>query len=136
MSYPYPPGYTNPVEDFFNSYQSFTYNRSADSSAAEWKRLCREMGWKRDRHNHDNPERNRAWEGYQDALAQLFNQTYGTDAESLEAWQELCRTLRVYPVPDVLEQAREASNFDVSPVLLPSGNERTAGCLQQTRQPR
>lgn len=97
--------FSNPIADFFASYPSFDYDRTASSSAFEFRRLCKHMGWE-----PRSPEQKAAWVAFQDALASLFNELYGRDAGSLQAWQELCRRLGIYPVPAVLEEAREVGN--------------------------
>jgi hypothetical protein len=94
---------TNPMAAFFALYPSFNYN-PANSSAAEFRRLCRYMDWEMD----DNEQKS-AWFEFQNAVARLFNGVYGTDATSLQAWQHLCRRVRIDPPPDVLEEAREVS---------------------------
>ncbi|KAJ3524416.1 hypothetical protein NMY22_g11007 [Coprinellus aureogranulatus] len=93
------------ITEFFASYSpSFSYNPKAISPGFEFVRLCKHKGWEK-----DDPQREQAWKEYQDAVAKMFNATYGTDAESLDAWQNLYRTLRPKAtVPDTLEAAREA----------------------------
>lgn len=113
--------YTDTIAAFFASYPTFRYNRHAESPGFEFTRLCRHMGWER-----DDTEQKAAWEEFQNAVAKMFNQTYGEDAKSLEAWQKLCRTLRPdATVPDSLEKAKEAST---SSRLQHSSRQLTAHC--------
>ncbi|TFK21864.1 hypothetical protein FA15DRAFT_696102 [Coprinopsis marcescibilis] len=45
---------------------------------------------------------------FQNALVAQFNKNYGKDVNSLTGWQTLCATLKIVPVPDELEKAKEA----------------------------
>ncbi|TEB19285.1 hypothetical protein FA13DRAFT_1744575 [Coprinellus micaceus] len=114
---------TNPMAAFFALYPSFNYNPRTHP-AAEFRRLCRYMDWEMD----DNEQKS-AWFEFQNAVARLFNGVYGTDATSLQAWQHLCRRVRIDPPPDVLEEAREAvfnthvNLMDLAEVELHPGRE-------------
>ncbi|TEB28866.1 hypothetical protein FA13DRAFT_1815691 [Coprinellus micaceus] len=79
--------FTNPIADFFASYPSFDYDRTASSSAFEFRRLCKHMGWE-----PGSPEQEAAWVAFQDALAGLFNELYGRDAVLEEAREAVSNT--------------------------------------------
>ncbi|KAG2012137.1 hypothetical protein CC2G_012172 [Coprinopsis cinerea AmutBmut pab1-1] len=54
-------------------------------------------------------EDRKAWLAtFRRALIEHFHWRYGTDVESLPAWQGLCETVGVVPVPGELKAAREA----------------------------
>jgi hypothetical protein len=88
----------------FDAYPSFTFNPTAPSSASEFRRLCQDMGWEK-----GAPDQKKAWRDFQIALAKQFNKLYGTDANNVKAWQRLCSTLKIEPVPGALKDAREVS---------------------------
>lgn len=95
---------TNHIASFFDAYPSFTFDPTAQSSASEFRRLWRDMGWEK-----GAPDQKKAWKDFQIALAKQFNKLYGTDAENVKAWQRLCSTLRIEPAPVGLKDAREVS---------------------------
>jgi len=93
------------LNDFFEQYPDFDYDPSMPANS-EWYRLCDHMNWGK-KGKKTNPERESAYEDFKDALVHQFNTNYGTDEESLDAWQELCERLGVFPIPDTLKEARE-----------------------------
>ncbi|EUC59456.1 autophagic vacuole formation-like protein, putative [Rhizoctonia solani AG-3 Rhs1AP] len=68
---------------------------------AEFYRMCDRFGWER-----DDEDREEARDLLKDAMVHEFNAIYGTDHESLAAWQSLCRVLNLTNVPDKLEACR------------------------------
>ncbi|KDN35284.1 hypothetical protein RSAG8_11719, partial [Rhizoctonia solani AG-8 WAC10335] len=106
---PEKPEQPNPVQPraylsaFFENYSSFDYDRSKPVMS-EFYRMCDRFGWER-----DNEEREDARDNLRDAMVQEFNAIYGTDHESLAAWQSLCRVLNLTNVPNKLEACRQVS---------------------------
>jgi len=67
--------------------------------------MCDQFGWEK-----EDLEREEAHELFRDALTKQFNSSFGTDANNLEAWQNLCAILNVDPVPTALKECREVGN--------------------------
>jgi len=87
--------------NFFSQYIGFNYNPS-NAANSEFYRLCRHLNWER-----GDDERDSAYNDFKDALTQQFNANYGTDAEDLGAWQNLCIRLNIEPVPSSLKRCRQ-----------------------------
>jgi hypothetical protein len=68
--------------------------------------MCKQFHWKRDK-DKDSSEREAAYQLLRDAMTKQFNEMYGTDADSLNAWQDLCRVLDISPIPENLQECRE-----------------------------
>jgi hypothetical protein len=68
--------------------------------------MCKQFHWKRDK---DDPssEGEAAYQLLRDAMTKQFNEIYGTDADSLHAWQNLCHVLDISPIPENLKECRE-----------------------------
>jgi hypothetical protein len=64
--------------------------------------MCDHFDWDR-----DDVDRDDAFQSFRIALTEEFNTKYGTDANSLAAWQLLCVRLGVDPVPAEIKQCRE-----------------------------
>ncbi|KAF8148236.1 hypothetical protein B0H34DRAFT_267321 [Crassisporium funariophilum] len=96
---------SGPLEVFFARYHQFVYNPSA-SATSEFQRLCNVRKWV-----HGQPVRKAAYDEFKDALTRQFNMNYGTDANDLAAWQTLCASLRIEPIPDKLKDCRLVSDF-------------------------
>lgn len=79
----------HPIEDFFNSYESFVFDPSI-SSAQQFRRLRRSQRWK-----PGDVQGSAAWDAFRRALVMDFNARFGTDATDLLAWQTLCATVGV-----------------------------------------
>ena len=67
----------------------------------QFRRLARQIREKEDKDN--------AREEFGRAMVLDFNETFGVDASSLEAWQRLCSMLGVEPVPDEITECRLVS---------------------------
>lgn len=96
--------YTDPrayIKVFFGRYPSFDY-RSSEPVMSEFYRMCDMFGW-----NKDDPERSKARQAFQDALAQQFNVIYGTDVNDLAVWQKFCYVLNLKDIPNELEACRK-----------------------------
>lgn len=89
------------LPSFFSQYIGFHYD-ATNAANAEFYRLCDHLNWKR-----DDDERVLAYKDFQDALTRQFNANYGTDAEDLNAWQNLCIRLNIDPVPSSLKRCRQ-----------------------------
>jgi hypothetical protein len=85
---------THPLKDFFGRYSWFTY-RPSESASAQFHRLQREAGWRR-----DHPEQKAAWEAYLEALVSQFNVSYGKNEEDPTAWHGLLAHIGVADLPD------------------------------------
>ncbi|RDB27496.1 hypothetical protein Hypma_003779 [Hypsizygus marmoreus] len=97
----------NHLQAFFNGYPGingypgFTYNPS-NPATSEFNRMARLLQW-------SQYERNENKDYFKDALVKEFNTIYGTDENSLESWQTLCRVLSITPIPETLKVCREVS---------------------------
>ncbi|GAB1518016.1 hypothetical protein RhiTH_001073 [Rhizoctonia solani] len=83
------------VETFFSKYRSFTFN-TTQPIMAEFYRLCA----------FTLVDREKARQGFRDALTRDFNEMYGVDEDDLGSWQRLCRAV-VAKVPDDIEECRK-----------------------------
>jgi hypothetical protein len=72
--------------------------------SAQFYELCDTYGWER-----GDDERAAAYTEYGNALSQSFNDTYGTNANDLSSWQNLCRVLEMKPIPRILEACQDVS---------------------------
>ncbi|KAH7162403.1 hypothetical protein B0J13DRAFT_9682 [Dactylonectria estremocensis] len=90
-------GATDPMSEFFSRYPGFRYRRDAPFWA-EFRRMSKHYKW-------NNYQRREHVEDFKTAMTKQFNNTFGTDEESLDAWQELCRTIGI-GVPNTLKEAR------------------------------
>lgn len=93
-------GGSGPLQEFFDSYPPFVYD-SSSSASSEFYRLCDYFNW-----NSYSPNRQDAHEAFKDALVKQFNVNFGTNANDLTAWQGLCASLGVDPIPDELAACR------------------------------
>ncbi|RDB14552.1 hypothetical protein Hypma_016592 [Hypsizygus marmoreus] len=89
---------SNHLQAFFDGYPEFTYNPS-NPATSEFNRMARLLQW-------SQYERNENKDYFKDALVKEFNTIYGTDENSLESWQTLCRVLNITPVPETLKTLR------------------------------
>ncbi|ELU36581.1 Tyrosinase domain-containing protein [Rhizoctonia solani AG-1 IA] len=83
------------VETFFSKYRSFSFN-ATQPIMAEFYRLCA----------FTLVDREKARQGFRDALTRDFNEMYGVDEDDLGSWQRLCRAV-VAKVPDDIEECRK-----------------------------
>lgn len=89
------------MDAFYAFYKDFTPDPLA-SLAANFDALALKRGWAPGGHT-----RTRAHRHFRDAMIEQFNVTYGTDAGSLENWQNLCRVVGVTPVPESVTQCKK-----------------------------
>lgn len=89
------------IDKFFTAYSEFDYDNSA-SFMEEFYRMCDFFGWRR-----DDPDRKDAHEKFRRAMVQEFNSLYGEDVDDLSSWQDLCKVVRISPVPNDIETCRK-----------------------------
>ncbi|KAL0948410.1 hypothetical protein HGRIS_010991 [Hohenbuehelia grisea] len=90
------------ITAFFARFPEFDYNPQAPITS-EFYRMCDMFAWDR-----EDPERKVAKEELNDAMAQAFNDMYGTDENDIHSWHNLCRVLGIAPLPENLQQCRDA----------------------------
>lgn len=90
---------------FFNKWPEFDYQGEAELTREFW-RLCREKQWSQE-------ERDEAKNDLRDAMAERFNEIYGTDEKELEAWKKLCRDVHVDPIPNTVAECQKVRNLRV-----------------------
>ncbi|KAH6915645.1 hypothetical protein BKA70DRAFT_1092259 [Coprinopsis sp. MPI-PUGE-AT-0042] len=96
------------IRAFFSQYPGFSYS-SRETANKNFYRLCDERGWKRTKPPAPpNPFREAAHALFKDALVHEFNRKYGKDENDLEAWQTLCKRVGMKPIPEKLDECREA----------------------------
>lgn len=88
------------IKAFFAEYPTFNY-RSSEPVMGEFYRMCDMFQWDR-----DDEERQEARDKIKDALAQQFNDIYGTDVNDLASWQNLCSVLNLSNVPEEIGPCR------------------------------
>ncbi|KAF7424607.1 hypothetical protein PC9H_009915 [Pleurotus ostreatus] len=79
---------------FFANYPEFQYN-PAKSAILEFNRLCK--SW-----------RKKAHQDFKDAMVKEFNDIYGTDESNIDSWRKICIVLDIDPLPDTVQEARDA----------------------------
>ncbi|KAI0773919.1 hypothetical protein C8Q74DRAFT_794932 [Fomes fomentarius] len=88
------------IAQFFATYPTFSYNRSVPFMDGFFD-LCDVMVWGR-----ESAERLAALRRLEDAMAQQFNDMYGTDVDDIRAWQRVCVAIGINPVPNELKECR------------------------------
>jgi hypothetical protein len=91
------------LDEFFSQYPTFDYDPS-EPVMSEFYRMCDFFDW-----DKDDFEKTEARGLLKDALTQQFNSIYGTDVNSIESWQTLCRVLGIAPMPEGLHACRGVS---------------------------
>jgi len=83
------------------------------------------------------PEDTEAFKAFSKAFTKQFNSHYGKDADSLQAWQRICRELNIFPVPDNLVKAKEVGfcSLKAKGCTNLSHNRTASGCMEYTHQP-
>ncbi len=98
-----PSAIDGPLDKFFRFYPSFCYDPStppATSFGLLRKHLRQRFGWP-----HNSPKNDELWRSYQAALTQEFNLWFGIE-DDLDAWQSLCRAVRILPLPTTIVLCR------------------------------
>ncbi|MCJ1344888.1 hypothetical protein MMC31_003093 [Peltigera leucophlebia] len=98
------------IDNFFSTHSEFDYDPSA-SVMDEFYRMCDFFGWER-----EDPDRKDAKEEFRTAMVQEFNSLYGEDIDDLLSWQDLCKAVRIHPVPNNVETCRKVRLF--APLLV------------------
>ena len=98
-----PLGVAAPLESFFSQYPEFQPQPS-NSPIAEFNRLCREYGWRR-----NDPEKEAARYHFNIAIKEEFDDLYGSNENDIKNWHKLCRVLQIDPVPRTLQGCRSVS---------------------------
>lgn len=96
-----PPVDDTPLAAFFAQFAAFSFKEN-QSSNKNLDRLVRVL-----RIDAKDPQTREVREGFKDALVQEFNERFGTDGNDISNWQNLCRVLRIDPVPDSIEACRQ-----------------------------
>ncbi|KAI0071288.1 hypothetical protein K474DRAFT_640090 [Panus rudis PR-1116 ss-1] len=105
--YPYstrPLGTLDPLSSFFARYPRFHY-RPRSPARKEFQRMCDVLGWTGDAFKD---ERDQAYDLFQKAMVQQFNEIYGMDERNITSWQYLCEILRIDPIPSTPGKCRHA----------------------------
>jgi hypothetical protein len=100
------------LDAFFAQYPDFDYRREAPSWV-EFNRMCDKFQWGPEHYLFRAARRN-----FKTAMVKQFNDLYGTDENDLEAWQKLCRIMRIRPVSQDLEDCRVVSRWRHVPMFL------------------
>ncbi|KAI0263444.1 hypothetical protein BC834DRAFT_827638 [Gloeopeniophorella convolvens] len=90
------------VAEFFATYPDFNYNPDAPPTA-EFRRMRQVFHW-----GNNNEEYIDAREAFSGALAEDFNEAFGTDVDNIDHWHELCQICRVDPIPEGIAACRKA----------------------------
>ncbi|KAJ5318225.1 hypothetical protein N7476_004645 [Penicillium atrosanguineum] len=95
------------IDGFFSLYPSFPYKRERPIHA-EFYRMCDTFKWYRQQNDGNYPvEREEARDLLRIAIVKAFNSIVGTDPGDLESWKRICKCLRVAPIPETSQQAKE-----------------------------
>ncbi|QRW27731.1 hypothetical protein RhiXN_02326 [Rhizoctonia solani] len=97
------------IRAFFNKYDDFDYDPTKPVME-EFYRMCDHYSWSSEKDKNRrylNKAREKAGEGFKDALTLQFNTIYGTDENSLLAWQNLCIVLNLGNIPEELNACRD-----------------------------
>lgn len=100
-----PSAIDGPLDKFFRLYPSFYYDPSAPPATSFG--LLRNHLRQRYRWAHKSPDNDDLWRSYQAALTQEFNLWFGVE-DDLDAWQSLCRAVRISPLPTTIVLCRSA----------------------------
>ena len=98
-----PSAIDGPLDKFFRFYPSFYYDPSAPPATSFG--LLRNHLRQRYRWAYKSLENDDLWCCYQAALTQEFNFWFGVE-DDLDAWQSLCRAVRISPLPTTIVLCR------------------------------
>lgn len=90
------------IEAYFARFPAFDYSDSQEIMS-QFMTLSQSQNWKKE-------ERLEERASLQRAVVRQFNEIYGEDEASLEGWQELCRTMRIDPIPESVDECREVTS--------------------------
>ncbi|KAF8682800.1 hypothetical protein RHS04_02058 [Rhizoctonia solani] len=97
------------IRAFFSEYDDFDYDPTKPVME-EFYRMCDHYLWsneKDENRRYLDKDREKAGENFKDALTLQFNAIYGTDENSLLAWQNLCIILNLGNIPEELNTCRD-----------------------------
>lgn len=94
------------IDEFFGQYPDFDYDRT-ESSPREFYRMCDLLGWEKDSQGRYPRLRNEAHEEFRRAMVENFNDIFGTNVNDQAAWESMCVTLRIEPIPDTISDMKE-----------------------------
>ncbi|KAH6667241.1 hypothetical protein B0J14DRAFT_603024 [Halenospora varia] len=95
------PPHADHIDSFFAEHPNFDYDPSAPIWT-EFNRMCDDFEW-----DSGNYEMRAARREFKSAMVQQFNHLYGIDEEDLNSWHNLCKVLKIEPVPEDLTECRE-----------------------------
>ncbi|MCJ1409438.1 hypothetical protein MMC19_003519 [Ptychographa xylographoides] len=104
-------GKAQPLETFFASFTDFAFNPEAPSGV-EFRRLCKNQGWKRGDEAQDI-----AWREFRMARILEFNAQFGTLPKDLLVWQTLCTVVGI-------EEANQATDWETCEKASPMADPR------------
>lgn len=96
-----------PLDEFFRFYPSFFYDPSVPPATSF--KLLRTHQQRQYRWAHKSIEDDELWRSYQAALTQEFNLWFGIE-DDLNAWQSLCRAVRISPLPTTIALCRSVGH--------------------------
>ncbi|KAG2158674.1 uncharacterized protein EDB93DRAFT_1119664 [Suillus bovinus] len=92
-----------PLAAFFAQFASFSFSFNANqSSSKNFNRLIKVL-----KCDLKTPQGRLIQDGFRDALVQEFNARFGSDRNDLSNWQNLCRALKIDPVPGSIKACRQ-----------------------------
>ncbi|KIM42846.1 hypothetical protein M413DRAFT_10279 [Hebeloma cylindrosporum] len=99
------------IDEFFARYPRFPYD-ACDSVTNQFARLCKFFGWQpKEAAFRKTDDARKYWvarRAFNNAMTKQFNSIYGTDFGDLSSWKNLCKVLGIVPIPDGLEECRDA----------------------------
>jgi len=105
------------VDNFFALYPTFPYDRTA-SSPQEFRRMCRQFGWKKQSDDTYPVEQEMAWKSFRIAMVRTFNEAFGEDANAKRSWMHLCTILDIEPAPTKIAKMRSVSQEVIGTMVL------------------
>ena len=122
-----PSAIDGPLDEFFGFYPSFDYDASVPPATSFG--LLRDHLRQRYKWAHKSPESEELWRRYQAALTHEFNLWFGVE-DDLNAWQSLCRAVRIFPLPTTIKLCRSVGrpqtlSHDLCALIPGSGSSRS-----------
>ena len=93
------------IDAFFAEYPDYLYDRTQPITT-QFRGLTTVLGG-------NEQDRKNVREKFHRAMVLDFNQTFGENANSLEAWRRLCTMLSVSPIPDNIRGCRQVGTRSV-----------------------
>lgn len=119
------------MDAFYSNYRDFTPDPTV-SLLANFDALVLLRKWA-----PGSRTRTAARNNFRNAMIEQFNATYGTDAGDLASWQNLCRVVRIAPVPESITQCKKVGiQFGGSVDIAGRANrEKHTGSQEDAREP-